>query len=389
VPVLALIAFALPASAQYTVKAGGAYTVTLPDIIASSDHLSGLTAQTGTVYLTRVTGSSGAVTKAASTNNISEIDSVNAPGQYKLTLTATELGAIGWIKGYYKAASSDPVSFTVRVVAYDPDDASLLGLSGVATAAAQTSAATNLTGIKAKTDLLATNAADSPNEVTAQGNASTAATQASAANTKLGTPVASIAADIAALPTASANATAIWAAAVRQLTGTQSFNLTGNITGSLSGSVNSVSSAVTVGTNNDKTGYSLTQAFPPNFPLLDIEAITGKVKITAGEHTAIQTDAATGIMASSFITVPGTSTTSGTQVVLTYKQWMALQDALAGGDTVSTSPVANSTFTVTYYLRGASHTSGNIVSVSTVTLDASKNQTGRTVKVKEPFPSIP
>jgi hypothetical protein len=41
------------------------------------------------------------------------------------------------------------------------------------------------------------------------------------------------------------------------LAASQSFSLTGNITGSLSGSVGSVASPVTVGTNSDKTGYSL------------------------------------------------------------------------------------------------------------------------------------
>jgi len=70
--------------------------------------------------------------------------------------------------------------------------------------------------------------------------------------------------------------TAVWATATRQLTNTQSFNLTGNITGNLSGSVGSVTGAVgsvtgavgsvtggvTVTTNNDKTGYSLASAPP-------------------------------------------------------------------------------------------------------------------------------
>ena len=41
------------------------------------------------------------------------------------------------------------------------------------------------------------------------------------------------------------------------LSSSQSFNLTGNITGNLSGSVGSVTGGVTVTTNNDKTGYSL------------------------------------------------------------------------------------------------------------------------------------
>ncbi len=68
---------------------------------------------------------------------------------------------------------------------------------------------------------------------------------------------------------ASEIATAVWGAATRQLTNAQTFNLTGNITGNLSGSVGSVTGAVgsvtgdvTVGTNNDKTGYSLATAPP-------------------------------------------------------------------------------------------------------------------------------
>lgn len=44
------------------------------------------------------------------------------------------------------------------------------------------------------------------------------------------------------------------------LSSSQSFNLTGNITGNLSGSVGSVTGGVTVTTNNDKTGYSLSTA---------------------------------------------------------------------------------------------------------------------------------
>ena len=52
--------------------------------------------------------------------------------------------------------------------------------------------------------------------------------------------------------------------------------ITGNITGNLSGSVGSVTSGVTVSTNNDKTGYSLSQAFPTNFASMSIDA-NGKV----------------------------------------------------------------------------------------------------------------
>ena len=41
--------------------------------------------------------------------------------------------------------------------------------------------------------------------------------------------------------------------------------------------VGSVAAPVTVGTNGDKTGYSLTQAFPANFSILAIASGTGAV----------------------------------------------------------------------------------------------------------------
>jgi hypothetical protein len=66
----------------------------------------------------------------------------------------------------------------------------------------------------------------------------------------------------------------------------------------------SLDSGVTVTTNNDKTGYSLTQAFPTNFDVLAISPTTGKVTVgtnddktgyslTAGTITSIQSGLAT------------------------------------------------------------------------------------------------
>jgi hypothetical protein len=49
-------------------------------------------------------------------------------------------------------------------------------------------------------------------------------------------------------------------------------SVTGNVGGNVVGSVASVTAGVTVTTNNDKTGYSLTQAFPTNFSALGISA---------------------------------------------------------------------------------------------------------------------
>jgi hypothetical protein len=77
--------------------------------------------------------------------------------------------------------------------------------------------------------------------------------------------------------------------------GTGLGNQTSNITGNLSGSVGSVTSGVTVTTNNDKTGYSLTQSFPTNFASL---AITVGGAVTAGtvsDKTGYSLTAGTGL----------------------------------------------------------------------------------------------
>lgn len=60
--------------------------------------------------------------------------------------------------------------------------------------------------------------------------------------------------------------------------GSVSGNVSGSV-GSVTGAVGSVTSPVTVGTNTDKTGYSLSQSFPSNFASL---AITAGGAVTAG-----------------------------------------------------------------------------------------------------------
>lgn len=76
-----------------------------------------------------------------------------------------------------------------------------------------------------------------------------------------------------------ASTTNITAASGVTLTATTGLgNQTANITGNLSGSVGSVTAGVTVTTNNDKIGYSLTQTFPTNFADLNITATTGLVR---------------------------------------------------------------------------------------------------------------
>jgi hypothetical protein len=55
-------------------------------------------------------------------------------------------------------------------------------------------------------------------------------------------------------------------------------SVTGNVGGNVTGSVGSVVGGVTVTTNNDKTGYSLTQTFPTNFSSLSIDG-SGRVDV--------------------------------------------------------------------------------------------------------------
>ena len=59
---------------------------------------------------------------------------------------------------------------------------------------------------------------------------------------------------------------------------------------SVSGAVGSVTAAVTVGTNNDKTGYSLTQAFPSNFAALDINSSGHVSRVTLVDTCTTNTD---------------------------------------------------------------------------------------------------
>jgi hypothetical protein len=54
--------------------------------------------------------------------------------------------------------------------------------------------------------------------------------------------------------------------------------------------VKSVISAVTVGTNNDKTGYSLTQSFPANFATLSINGSGHVSRVTLVDTTTVNTD---------------------------------------------------------------------------------------------------
>ena len=60
--------------------------------------------------------------------------------------------------------------------------------------------------------------------------------------------------------------------------------------GSVTGAVGSVTAGVTVTTNNDKTGYSLTQSFPANFASLGINSSGHVSRVTLVDTTTTNTD---------------------------------------------------------------------------------------------------
>ena len=150
----------LPASADsITVQQGSTARKILFLLVQSTDHVTALTGATPTVTLSK----NGAAF-AAPAGTVTEL----ANGWYVLAPTSADTGAVGSLIVHATATSGDPADVVENVVAYNPDDASLLGLTGVATATTQGTQGTTLAAVTAKTALIATNAADSPNAVTAQ-----------------------------------------------------------------------------------------------------------------------------------------------------------------------------------------------------------------------------
>lgn len=70
-------------------------------LVDSADGVTGKTGQTGNVQISKDGGA-----PAASTNSIVEIDSVNMPGQYYISLAAGELDTLGPVSIYYKASGT-------------------------------------------------------------------------------------------------------------------------------------------------------------------------------------------------------------------------------------------------------------------------------------------
>src|SRR5262249_35491900 len=76
-------------------------------------------------------------TGASPSGAISEIDSTNLPGWYKVAGNATDTNTLGPLALHATGSGADPYDDLFNVVAYDPQDAVHLGLSALPNAAAE------------------------------------------------------------------------------------------------------------------------------------------------------------------------------------------------------------------------------------------------------------
>lgn len=94
-----------------TLKQSTTYTRTFM-MIATSDHISGLTGATVAVKLSKAGG-----TGAAAGGTVTEVDATNNPGLYKIALTTTDTGTVGDLAFHCTATSADPTDFIDQVQA--------------------------------------------------------------------------------------------------------------------------------------------------------------------------------------------------------------------------------------------------------------------------------
>lgn len=93
-------------------------------LVDASDGVTGLTGQTGPVFVSK-NGGAG----TASTNSIVEVDAGDMPGHYYIEMTTTELDTLGWVSISKKTAGS--LAFHDRaIVSYNDPYQSTGGFSG-------------------------------------------------------------------------------------------------------------------------------------------------------------------------------------------------------------------------------------------------------------------
>ena len=188
-------------SMQGFLKKDTAVNVTIL-MVDSSDHVTGKTGLTLTIYATKAAG-----TPASISPSVTELDSTNVKGIYKLALTSSHTDTLGELQLHITASGADPTDVKWQVSTYLPGEAATLQadqavnvtkVNGTSQTAGDLAALINtvagyvdteVAAIKAKTDNL-------PASPAATGDIPSAAAVASQVRTELATELAHIDADV-------------------------------------------------------------------------------------------------------------------------------------------------------------------------------------------------
>lgn len=253
-------------------------------MISSSDHIAGKTGLSAglTIYATKAGAAPAAITPT-----VAELDATNMPGLYSLVFTTTHTNTLGEFSIRVSGTGADPTDVKWQVTARLNDDLAYPATSGRSmvvdtsgrvdattvmvgpsgTAAAQTArdlgASVLLSAGTGTGQLDFTSGVVKANAVQLLGTAWLAPAVA-------GTPDVN-AKQFGGAPVTATTSVTIPAASTLATTTGAVGSVTGAV-GSVTGAVGSVTAGVTVTTNNDKTGYSLSQTFPTNFSALAITA---------------------------------------------------------------------------------------------------------------------
>ena len=101
-------------------KLGAAANVTVT-LIDSTDHVTGKTGLTLTIWATKAAG-----TPASISPTVTELDSTNVKGVYKLALTAAMVDTLGEFQLHITATGADPADLKWEVSTYLPGEAAIL-----------------------------------------------------------------------------------------------------------------------------------------------------------------------------------------------------------------------------------------------------------------------
>lgn len=255
-------------------------------MVDSTNHILGKTGLSPTVTISK-NGASFVSPSGA----ISEIGN----GLYRVAGNATDSNTLGSLILHAEASGADPCDIEFEVVAFDPQSSTSLGLS-------------NIDGIKAKTDQMVFNSGKiDATAVSVSDKTGYSLTQLFPANfASLGINVSGHISRVTLVDTTTVNTDMITATTIRSAVGLATNNLDtqlSNISGYLDTEIAAIKSktdqmvfttagrldATAVGVL-DKTGYSLSQAFPANFASLGINASGHISRVTLVDTTTTNSD---------------------------------------------------------------------------------------------------